>query len=170
MFICSVKGNTLKFWGVIALAIAAVTALIIALPENTTVYAGSIFEGEDRINYDKIKTEDARIEFLSQFGWEVSENATEEVEIQIPADFDKVMSSYNDIQKSQGLDLSKYKGKTVQRYTYEVKNYPDYDGTVYANIIIYKNRVIGGDICSADVKGFIQGFEMEKADDTSKGE
>lgn len=170
MFICSVKGNTLKFWGIIALAIVAVTALIIALPENNTVLAGSIFEGEDKINYDKIKTEEARVEFLSQFGWEVAKNAKEEVEIQIPADFDKVMSSYNDIQKAQGLDLSKYKGKTVQRYTYEVKNYPDYDGTVYANIIIYKNRVIGGDICSADVKGFIQGFEMEKTESTKETE
>lgn len=170
MFICSVKGNTLKFFAIIALAIVAVTALIIALPESNTVSAGSVFEGSDKINYDKIKTEEARIGFLEQFGWEVAENATEDVEIQIPADFDKVMNSYNEIQKTQGFDLSKYKGKTVQRYTYEVKNYPDYDGTVYANIIIYKNRVIGGDICSADVKGFIQGFEMEKTEDTTAPE
>ncbi|MBE6588338.1 MAG: DUF4830 domain-containing protein [Ruminococcaceae bacterium] len=163
MFICSVKGNTLKLWGIIALALALVTALAIALPGAETVAAGSLFEGKDTLNYDKIKTEDARHEFLSQFGWEVSGPCVEEVEIRIPVDFDKVMNSYNEIQKSQGLDLSKYKGKTVQRYTYEVTNYPDYDGTVYANIIIYKSRVIGGDICSSDVEGFIQGFEAPKS-------
>jgi hypothetical protein len=70
-----------------------------------------------------------------------------------------VFTGYNEIQKRQGLDLSKYKKKNVMRYTYEVKNYKDYDGTVYANIIVYRNKVIGGDICSADVTGFIHGFE-----------
>ena len=68
--------------------------------------------------------------------------------------------SYNDLQKAQGLDLSEYKGKSAMRYTYEITNYPDYDGTVYANIIVYKNRVIGGDICSSGTQGFIQGFEL----------
>ena len=163
MFVCSVKGNTLKLWGIIALALVSVIVLVIALPGAETVTAGNIFEGSETVNYDRIKTDEKRREFLSQFGWEVSENQIEEVEVQIPQDFDKVMNSYNEIQKSQGLDLSKYKGKTVQRYTYEITNYPDYSGTVYANIIIYKSRVIGGDICSSDVEGFIQGFEMAKA-------
>ena len=164
MFICSIKGTTLKLWGIIALAIAAVTALIIALPGGEAIAAGSIFEGNGSVRYDKIKTEGARMDFLRQFGWEVGDACVEEVEVQIPADFDKILNAYNEIQKSQGLDLSKYKGKTVQRYTYEIKNYPDYDGTVYANIIIYKNRVIGGDVYSADVSGFIQGFEMPKTE------
>ncbi len=164
MFVCSVKGNTLKLWGIIALALIAVTVLIFALPEENAVLAASIFEGGDTVSYDRIKTDKQRTDFLSQFGWETEGGLVEEVEIKIPADFDKVMSSYNEIQKAQGLDLSKYKGKTVQRYTYEITNYPDYSGTVYANVIIYKSRVIGGDICSADVKGFIQGFEMPKTD------
>lgn len=164
MFICSIKGNTLKLWGVIALALVSVIVLVIALPGAETVSAGSIFEGESTVNYDKIKTEDSRREFLTQFGWEVAEEKIEEVEVQIPANFDKVMNAYNEIQKAQGLDLSKYKGKTVQRYTYEITNYPDYNGTVYANIIVYKSRVIGGDICSSDVEGFIQGFEMPKSE------
>ena len=162
MFIYSVKGNTLKLFGIIALAITAVLVLIFALPSENAVMAGSIFEGKESVNYDKIKTDDSRKEFLRQFGWETEENAVEEVEIRIPEDFDRVMNSYNEVQKSQGLDLSQYKGKTVMRYTYGITNYPDYEGTVYANIIIYKNRVIGGDICSADVEGFIHGFEMPK--------
>ena len=40
-----------------------------------------------------------------------------------------------------------------------VTNYPGYSGTVHANVIVYRNRVIGGDVCSADVGGFIHGFE-----------
>ena len=63
------------------------------------------------------------------------------------------------MQKEQGLNLAKYKGKTVTRYTYKVTNYPDYEGTVYVSLLIYKNKVVGGDVCSADVNGFVHGFE-----------
>jgi hypothetical protein len=72
------------------------------------------------------------------------------------------MKTYNEVQKQQGLDLEKYKGKDVIRYTYEITNYPGEEGKVLANLIVYKNRVIGGDICSADVNGFIHGFAKPK--------
>ena len=45
------------------------------------------------------------------------------------------------------------------RYTYEITNYTDSSERVYANIIVYRNNVIGGDVCSANVGGFIHGFE-----------
>ncbi|MBQ8448815.1 MAG: DUF4830 domain-containing protein, partial [Clostridia bacterium] len=83
----------------------------------------------------------------------------EEVEVSIPAEFDTVYIGYNDIQKAQGLNLAKYKGKEVVRYTYEVTNYEGYDGTVYINLLVYRNKVVGGDVCSADASGFIHGFE-----------
>jgi len=107
---------------------------------------------------EKIKTEADVRGFLEQFGWQVSESPLEQVTIRIPNQFDKVMNAYNELQKSQGLDLSKYKDKDVIRYTYQITNYPDYSGTVFANVILYKNKVIGGDICSSDVTGFISGF------------
>jgi len=78
--------------------------------------------------------------------------------VSVPEQFDKIFSAYNEIQKSQGLDLSKYKGKKVYRYTYEITNYDGYSGTVYANILVYRNKVIGGDVCSADIKGFMHGL------------
>ena len=161
MFICSIKASTVKFFSILGLATVLMLVLIFTLPTTGSVAAGSIEESNTEISYNKIKTEENRVSFLSQFGWEVETPHTEEVEMKIPTDFDKVMNSYNDIQKGQGLDLSKYKGKKVVRYTYIITNYPEYDGTVYANIIVYKNRVIGGDICSSDVKGFIHGFQAE---------
>ena len=161
MFICSIKASTVKFFSILGLATVLMLVLIFTLPTTGSVAAGSIEESNTEISYNKIKTEENRVSFLSQFGWEVETPHIEEVEMKIPTDFDKVMNSYNDIQKGQGLDLSKYKGKKVVRYTYIITNYPEYDGTVYANIIVYKNRVIGGDICSSDVKGFIHGFQAE---------
>jgi hypothetical protein len=77
----------------------------------------------------------------------------------MPSEFDKVFTGYNELQKRQGLDLSKYRNREVTRYTFTVTNYKNYDGTVLANVLVYRNRVIGGDICSADVTGFVAGFE-----------
>ncbi len=159
MFIYSLKASTIKFFGVVCVAMVALITLIVFVPTYDAGAMGAMANSE--INYAKIKDNDARREFLSQFGWEVGQNELESIEITIPEEFDKVMSEYNEIQKRQGLDLSKYKGKKVTRYTYQVTNYEGYEGTVYANIIVYKNRVIGGDICTADVKGFIQGFEKQ---------
>lgn len=159
MFIYSLKASTIKFFGVICVAMAALITLIVFVPTYDAGMAGAMASSE--INYSKIKDNGARREFLRQFGWEVGDSELESIEITVPDEFDKIMTEYNEIQRRQGLDLSKYKGKKVMRYTYQVTNYEGYDGTVYANIIVYKNKVIGGDICTADVKGFIHGFEKQ---------
>ena len=157
MFIYSLKASTLKFFAVVCVALATLITLIAFIPvtaDDTAPVSGNI-----KIDYSGIKTEEDRIEFLRQFGWEVKPEAVESVEITIPERFDKIFTAYNEMQKRQGLDLSKYKKKNAQRYTYEITNYDGYDGVVYANIIVYRNKVIAGDVCSADVKGFVHGLE-----------
>ena len=157
MFIYSLKASTLKFFAVVCVALATLITLIAFIPvsaDNTAPVSGNI-----KIDYSGIKTEEDRVDFLKQFGWEVKAEPVEVCEVTIPAEFDKIFTGYNEIQKRQGLDLSDYKKKKVMRYTYEVTNYEGEEGVVYANILVYRKRVIGGDICSADVKGFIHGFE-----------
>jgi len=159
MFIYSVKASSVKFFAILGLATALLIAMIFTLPTTANSVTDAVVLSETSVSYNKIKSESSREAFLEQFGWKIEVPAIEEVEIKIPTDFDKVMNAYNNIQKNQGLDLSKYKGKKVSRYTYKITNYPNYDGTVFANIIVYKNKVIGGDICSSDIEGFIHGFE-----------
>lgn len=155
MFIYSMRAKTLKFFGLICLCLVVVIVGITFVPDY--VKASAAPAGE--INYSKIKTEQDRINFLKQFGWDVKGEAIESEAVTIPAEFDKIFGGYNEIQKRQGLDLSKYKGKEMMRYTYEITNYPNYDGKVMANLLVYRGKVVGGDVCSADVKGFIHGFE-----------
>ena len=161
MFVYSLKANTIKFFGVLCVALVALITLIAFLPsyEPNTAAVGKNGENTVSISYDKVKTNEDRIKFLEQFGWKVTSEPLETEEVLIPSDFDKVFAGYNEIQKSQGLDLGQYRNKHLTRYTYEVTNYDGYDGTVYANLLIYKGRVVGGDICSADAGGFMQGFE-----------
>lgn len=159
MFIYSIKASSLKFFTILGVATVLLIIMIFALPTTSQNATNTMATSEKTISYSNIKSTKDHCEFLSQFGWKTESDAIEEIEIQIPKDFDKVMNSYNNIQKNQGLDLSKYKNKKVSRYTYKITNYPQYEGDVYANIIVYKNKVIGGDVCSSDIKGFIHGFE-----------
>ena len=160
MFVYTVRANSLKFFSILGAAMILLISLIVFIPDYTPVTTSAIAASNAKIKFEKVKTNEDRVSFLTQYGWEVAPDPTDEVKITIPSDFDKVMNSYNELQKQQGLDLSKYRGKEVVRYTYKVNNYPNYDGTVYANVIIYKSRVIGGDICSSDVTGFIGTFSF----------
>lgn len=161
MFIYSLRASTVKLVGVICVALTVLITLIAFVPTYAISSQTSATPDDTTVSYsyDKIKSADDVISFLSQFGWQVSAEPVEVKTVTIPAEFDKIFAAYNEMQKEQGLNLSKYKNKEVTRYTFTVTNYPDYNGTVYANVLVYRNRVIGGDICSADVSGFVHGFE-----------
>ena len=156
MFIYSLKAKTIKLFGLICVALVGVIMIAAFVPNYVATSASAV---NSEINYSKIKNNEDRIAFLKQFGWEVSPEEIESEQVTIPSEFDKIFAGYNEIQKAQGLDLAKYKGKTMMRYTYDVNNYEGYEGKVQANILVYRGKVVGGDICSADINGFIHGFE-----------
>ena len=160
MFIYSIRSSTLKFFGIVGIALATLVALIFLIPTYSEATTKEIATINENITFDNVKNVSDGINFLKQYGWVVDETPIEECEIIIPKEFDKVLTTYNEIQKQQGLDLTKYQKKATTRYTYKVTNYPNYEGTVYANIITYRGKVIAGDICSADSRGFIHTLSM----------
>ena len=102
---------------------------------------------------------DARVDFLKSFGWEVAASPVESNQVRIPEEASAVYQRYNKLQQSQGFDLTDYAGKQVMRFVYKVNNYPGATEPVYATVLIYKNRVIGGDITDTAAGGKIQGFQ-----------
>jgi hypothetical protein len=159
MFIYSLKASTLKFIAVVIISIGLLITLISIIPSGGEAVSAASTKDDAKINYKNIKTNDDRINFLKQFGWEVNPEAVETVEVIIPKDFDAVYKKYNDVQKAQSLNLEKYRNKAVKRYTYEIIDYADYSGTVYVNLLVHKDKVVGGDICSAEADGFMHGFD-----------
>lgn len=103
-------------------------------------------------------TNDARVKFLTDLGWDVTASPAEAAEVKIPRGSDEVFDRYNELQKSQGYDLSKYAGKRVMRYVYEINNYPNAQEPVYATLLVYKDHIIGGDITNTTPGGKVQGF------------
>ena len=100
----------------------------------------------------------AQVRFLQSYGWEVNEQPCEMVQVVIPETFGDVYENYNEIQKQQGFDLSTYAGETCTAYTYRVTNYEGSTDTVLAQLFVYRNRVIGGDIHATAMDGFMHGL------------
>lgn len=96
--------------------------------------------------------------FLRQFGWTVEPDPVSVCELTIPAKFDEVYEGYNRLQLSQGFDLSRLRGETVKQWRYRVTNYPGC-GNVYASLLVKDGRVVGGDISSTELSGFMHGFD-----------
>ena len=69
-----------------------------------------------------------------------------------------IRDRYNELQKQQGFDLSQYCGEVCESYTYMLNSYPSGETGVIAQLFIYKGRVIGGDIHSASLGGFMHGL------------
>ena len=105
-----------------------------------------------------IKTNEDRIAYLESYGWQVSADPLSVEELAIPEEFDETYTQYLSLQSGQGFDLEKYKGKRVKRYTYEISNYPTGETGVQAGLLIYKNTVVGGEVLSSQLGGFIHGL------------
>ena len=98
--------------------------------------------------------------YLQSLGWEVTEEPVESQEVRIPAELPDVLVQYNELQKSQNFDLTRYTGKTVSRFVYEVLNYPNSAERFFATLLIYEDTVIGGDVTSASQDGLMQGLQF----------
>ena len=155
MFVYTAKLNKRKLIIGIVILVIALCAIILLISSNGKTTAASAFDTAVRSN-------DERISFLTGLGWEVSPEPAEEQTITIPLAFDDVYSEYNKIQLAQGFDLSKYSGLEAVRYTYKVLNHPS-GQDVMADIIVYRGRVIAGDIQSTSLNGFMNGLEYPKS-------
>ena len=153
MFVYSVKSKQIKF--ILLVAFVIMTGISLFILSNESQQTGST-KGLSYIG----ETHGQRMEFISQFGWEVDENPIEIKEVIIPTEFDDIYNAYNEIQKAQGFDLTVYAGMRVKRWTYKVKNYKGYENKdcIHANILVYDGLVVGGDVCSVELDGFMHGF------------
>lgn len=107
-----------------------------------------------------VKSNQDRVDYLATYGWEVVQEPLATQELIIPEEMDESYDEYLALQGEQGFDLAKYAGKRVKRYTYEITNYPTGEVGVQVNLLIYKNTVIGGEVLSPQLDGFLHGLAM----------
>lgn len=156
MLVMTARVDKKKLAIILAAIVVVVAALVMLLGGGEdaapTSAAASVVNNDDRVK------------FLNGFGWEVTNSPAQSSQVRIPEEASEVFDRYNDLQKSQGYDLSAYAGQTVMRYVYEVNNYPGATEPVYATVLISRHQVIGGDITDTAAKGAIRGFQMPQTE------
>ena len=136
--------------------IAGAVAVISLLPDagyamnvNKTLVGNEISLSDINGNGDCVK-------MLTSFGVYVSDKPLQSGNVTVPETFDASFDKYNDLQKSQGFDLDKYRGKKVKRYTYKVEKLgskvPEQD--CYVTVLVYRKKVIGADMCCPETGSY----------------
>jgi len=122
----------------------------------------------DAVKFEKYYNEkygvfskDDVLKFANAYSSESVYNNIETVQKTIPCEFNETYTSYNEIQKEQGFDLSKYKGQKVELFYCRESE----DSESYAVIIVYKNKVIGASIHRDLNTGYIKCLINENKDE-----
>ena len=138
----------------------AALACCCALALNLGTSSAREVAGSAAPNPKGVKSNEDRIAYLASYGWEVAEEPLATQELLIPEELDESYDEYLALQGEQGFNLAKYTGKRVKRYTYEITNYPTGEAGVQVNLLLYKNTVIGGEVLSPQLDGFLHGLVM----------
>lgn len=151
MFVFSIKTSKRQIVSMILCVVMLVAVLLVAILWP--------FGGASAQTYSPVvgKDDKERIAFLTDLGYKIDSQLPTVKEVLIPDEFDDVFTKYNQIQKDAGMDLQPYHGKRVKVWTYKVLNIPD-QGEVHANLYVYKDKIIGGDISSTALNGFMHGL------------
>ena len=158
MFVMTAKLSKTKLFAAGLILLAAIILIVVF------VTAGG---GETGENIPVGETNDDRVAYLASFGWSVNAQPKQTQQVKIPDSAEnKVFARYNELQLSQGFDLTKYAGKEATRYVYEILNYPEAEEPVYASILVYDGKIIGGDITDSSPNGLIHGFQMPSGSNT----
>ncbi len=143
MFVISVKTSwrqVLSLLGCVAvLAVAVVMAVLLPQPAAGPVGA-RVIDSADRLAY------------LRAQGFAIDEGSEEVREVRIPDEPDENLLQYDALQQEVGRSLQPYYGKRVRLYTYDIGE------TGTAHLLVYRDRVIAGDVI---VDGDIQVIKGE---------
>jgi len=100
-----------------------------------------------KADYIDVSTNQKRVAYITALGITLQNDEYSKKDTVIPLEFGNVYNKYNTMQKQSGFDLSGYKGQNVTIYTYNCDTYR------VVNLIVYKGRLIGGDICDLQIDG-----------------
>ena len=110
--------------------------------------------GEEDAAGQRLADNGDRVAYLESLGWQVEAEPVETLQFLLPETLEEPYLSSNELQDSQGFDLSACCGKQVARYTYTVTNDPGRPEGVQANLYVCEEMPVAGDILCAGADGF----------------
>lgn len=132
------------------LSLVAVVILLTVILSTAVKDGGIVLDSEEK-----------RRNYVASLKIALSDEPPVVQNIVIPSEFSEVYERYNELQKEAGFDLWEYRGEYAVQYSYVATGFAD--DTVKVNLILYKERLIGGDVSSTRLDGFMTGL-VPKAD------
>lgn len=117
-------------------------------------------KGEEDTAPPQLTDNNQRIAYLESLGWHVETEPLETLQFLLPEPLEEPYLTYNELQLSQGFDLSACCGKQLSRYTYAVTNYPGKTDGVQLNLYVCETYAVAGDVFCASSDGFQQALKF----------
>lgn len=152
MFMMTIKWNKKTAILIIALAALVLIALVIGISRGSAAPDPSLGI--------QLNSCERRVAYLAAYGWQAAPDSEKAQDIVIPREFNAIYQKYNELQLAQGFDLSDYCGMDARLFTYTVTNHPCGE-EVIAQLILFADQVIGGDIHSTALEGFMHGIKSQ---------
>ena len=89
MFICTVRAQTVRFAGVLCLALALLFGVAVAADAGAAALPGG--EAVETVSFSRVKTDEDRLKLLSDLGWKTTGEVVEEESFTLPETFDRVL-------------------------------------------------------------------------------
>ena len=146
MFIVTAKVNALRRTLLFVILLFAAAAAVLTLCRRG---------GETSETRPQAATNEERLAYLASLGWEVDPEPLEALRLTLPESMEEPYRSYNELQGKQGFDLTPVLGKTVERFAYRVRNYPNRPEGCQIDLYVYHGGVVAGDVLCTGAGGFI---------------
>ena len=124
----------------------ALMSLALGLVIGSALLLAGCFGGDKETEVITAATNEERVAYLEALGWQVEPQPIETLDLQLPEKLEGEWDAYAKLQKGQGLPFSEFAGQAVKRYTYTVTNYPEIPQGVQANLYLWGDQIIGGDV------------------------
>lgn len=141
----------------------ALMSLALGLVIGSALLLAGCFGGDKETEVITAATNEERVAYLDGLGWQVEPQPIETLDLQLPEKLEGEWDAYAKLQKGQGLPFSEFAGQAVKRYTYTVTNYPDIPQGVQANLYLWGDQIIGGDVIFTGQGGFQTDLAFPKA-------
>ena len=141
----------------------ALMSLALGLVIGSALLLAGCFGGDKETEVITAATNEERVAYLEALGWQVEPQTIETLDLQLPEKLEGEWDAYAKLQKGQGLPFSEFAGQAVKRYTYTVTNYPEIPQGVQANLYLWGDQIIGGDVIFTGQGGFQTDLAFPKA-------
>lgn len=141
----------------------ALMSLALGLVIGSALLLAGCFGGNKETEVITAATNEERVAYLEALGWQVEPQPIETLDLQLPEKLEGEWDAYAKLQKGQGLPFSEFAGQAVKRYAYTVTNYPEIPQGVQANLYLWGDQIIGGDVIFTGQGGFQTDLAFPKA-------